>query len=190
MDIYNLFLIVKKNTITIGAADKTDDKMIIYHSLTKLQSEFIKRYNSQSELDYWSGEILMFKDFRKSIRNILKNGKIGERKKRIPLFKIYKKSFLKLLNQEEEKKIEIKEGDYRKFLESKGKSSLNTEKRLPKQPIAQGFLNPHQYKIAHLVDGFHTAEEIAAEMKLAVEEVFKVIKLIDDLGLLEYIELI
>lgn len=190
MGVYNLFLIVQKDIIIMGAADKTDDKMILFHSLSELASKFINRYNSKGELDYWSGEILMFKDFTTIIREVLKDGQIGVVKIRIPIFKIYKKSFLKLFGQEEKKKIEIKEEDFRKVLEIGEKSLRNTEKMLPTQPIAQGFLNQRQYKIAHLLDGFHTAEEIAAEIKLPVEEIYKVIKIIDDLGLLAYIELI
>jgi hypothetical protein len=187
MDVYNLFLIVQKDAIVVGAADKSDDNMIIYHSLSELVSRFIKKYNSQSELDYWRGEILMFKDFRNDIKEVLREGKIGEVKKIIPLFKVYKKNFLKLIEQ---KDLNIKEAAYKKSLNIEGNKEWDTEKKLPKQPLSQGLLSEHQYKIAHLLNGFRTAEEIASEMKLPIEEVYVILKSIDDLGLLEYIELI
>jgi len=188
--IYNIFLIVQKNIITIGAADKSDDKMIIFHSLSKLKSKFLSRYNSQSELDYWNGEIQKFSKFKEVIRKVLINGKIGEVKKNILILKSYKKSYLKLLGQEEKKNLEVKEEDYKKALEIKGKDPWDDEKKLPTPPIAQGYLDPHQYKIAHLFTGFKSPEDIATEMKLPVEEIYKVLKELDDLGLLEYIEIV
>ncbi len=190
MGIYNLFLIVQKNVMAIGVADKTDDKMILFHRLNKLQTKFVKRYNSKSELESWTGETAIFRDFRMVIRDIFENGQIGEVKAYIPIFKIYKKPFLKLLGQEDQKNLEIKEEDYKKGLEFEKEFLRYTETRLLKQPVAQGFLNSFQYKIAHLIDGFHTVDQIADEMQLPVEEIYKVIKKIDDLGLLEYIELI
>ena len=190
MDVYNVFFIIQRNVITIGAADKSDDKMIIYHKLSKLQSKFLKKYDSQGEIDYWKGQITPFLDFREVMRKFLKNGQIGEVKKSIPIFKVYIKPFFKFLEQGDKKNLQIKEADYRKSFEIEGESPLSSERRLPKQPIAQGLLKPYQYKIAHMFDGFQTIEDIAAKLKIPVEDVYKVLKIIDDLGLLEYIELI
>ena len=190
MDVYNLFLIVQKGILTIGAADKADDKMIIYHNLSKLQSKFLKKYDSQGEMDYWGGQISPFQDFKEVMRRVLKDGQIGEVKKSIPIFKIYIKSFLKILGQASKKDLKIKEGDYNKALKIEDKSAWITDKKLPTQTLAQGLLNEHQYNIAHLVDGFKTADDIATETKLPIEDIYKVLKTIDDLGLLEYIELI
>ena len=190
MDVYNLFMIVQRNVIIIGAADKSDDKMIVYHNLSRLQSKFLKKYDSQSEMDYWGGQISIFHDFKDVMRDVLKNGQIGEVRNYIPIFKIYIKSFFKLLGKENKKDLKIKKEVYKKGLKIEDKTSWITEKKLPKQTLAQGLLDEHQYNIAHLVDGFRTADEIAAEMNLPVEEIYKVLKTIDDLGLLEYIELI
>jgi len=190
MGVYHLFLIVQKEAIVVGAADKSDDKMIIYHTLSELLTKFIKKYNSQSELDYWKGEIIMFKDFKNDIRKSLKEGKIGEVKKIIPLFKVYKKNFLKLIEQEGNKDLKIKEAVYKKIMSIEGNKEWDTKKKLPKQPLAQGLLSEHQYSVAHLLNGFRTAEELASEMKLTIEEIYVLLKTIDDLGLLEYIELI
>lgn len=190
MGVYNLILIVQKDIMTIGAADKTDDKMILYYNLSKLQSIFMKRYNSQSELEYWNGELATFRDFRKVIREELEDGQIGEVKKYIPIFKIYKKQFLKRIEQENKKSLEIKEADYKVALEIEEKSPIDYDKTFPKQPIAQGFFKPYQYKIAHFLNGFHTPEDIADKLKVPVEDIYKTLKKIDDLGLLAYIELV
>ena len=71
-----------------------------------------------------------------------------------------------------------------------GNKEWNTEKKLPLQPLAQGLLSQDQYDIAHLLNGFRTAEEISSKIKLPIEEVYVILKGIDDLGLLAYIELI
>ena len=109
MGLYNFILIVQKDVIIVGVADKSDDKMILYHNLSKLQSKFIKKFNSQSELDYWDGQLLKFREFKAVIRENLKNGLIAVVKKSIPIFKIYKKSFLKYLGQEKKKTLEIED---------------------------------------------------------------------------------
>ena len=189
MGLYNFILIVKKDVIIVGVADKSDDKMILYHNLGKLQSKFIKKFNSQSELDYWDGQLLKFREFKAIIRENLKNGLIGVVKKSIPIFKIYKKFFLKYLGQEKEKTLEIDEEKYKKALETKENFLCNIEKEFPKQPIAQGYLNINHYKIAHLLDGFHTIEDIATEKKLSIEELYKNIRRLNEMGLLDFIRI-
>ncbi len=189
MGLYNFILIVKKDVIIVGVADKSDDKMILYHNLSKLQSKFIKKFNSQSELDYWDGQLLKFREFKADIRENLKNGLIGVVKKSIPIFKIYKKFFLKYLGIEKKKTLELEEEKYIKALETKENFLSNIDKEFPKQPIAQGYINLNHYKIAHLLDGFHTIEDIAVEKELSIEELYKNLKTLDDLGLLAYIKI-
>ncbi|MFX1274493.1 MAG: hypothetical protein ACFFBP_01120 [Promethearchaeota archaeon] len=190
MEIYNLFLIVQNDVIVIGVADKTDDKMIIYHGLSNLQSKFVKRYNSKGELIGWDGRLIKFKDFNMVIRDLLKDGQIGVVKNNIPIFKIYKKSFLKLFGLKNLKKIQLKEEIYKKVKDNDGKKSWNKDIRLPEQSISQGLLTQLQYKIAHLFNGFNTSEDIAHKMNLPIEEIYKILKKIDELGLISYIELI
>jgi len=189
MGLYNFILLVKTDIIIVGVADKSDDKMILYHNLSKLQLKFIKKFNSQSEMDYWDGQLLKFREFKDVIRENLKNGLIGVVKKSIPIFKIYKKYFLKYIGQEKEKTLEIDEEKYKKALETKENFLRNFDKEFPKQPIAQGYLNLNHYKLAHLLDGFHTIEDIANEKKLSIEEVYKNLKTLDDLDLLAYIKI-
>ena len=141
-------------------------------------------------MDYWRGEIAIFREFKNDIRDFLKEGKIGEVKKLIPIFKIYKKGFLRLIEQEDKKDLKIKEEDYKKIQNTGLKENWDSEKKLPAQPLAQGLLTQDQYDIAHLLNGFRTAEDISSEMNLPIEEVYTIFKTIDDLGLLEYIELI
>ena len=190
MGVYNLFLIVQSDVIIIGVADKTDDKMIIYHNLSKVQSKFIKRYNNHGELIHWDGRLLKFKDFKKIIREILKVGQIGIVKKQLPLFKVYKKSFLKLFGLKNLKNIRLKEDVYKNVKNEEQKEGWDKSIRLPEQAIAQGYLTPLQYELAHLFNGFHTVEDIANKTNQSIEEIYKTLKTIDQLGLLAYIEFI
>ena len=164
--------------------------MIIYHNLSKLQSRFIKRYNNHGELIHWDGRLLKFKDFKKVIREILEEGQIGIVKKQLPLFKVYKKSFLKLFGLKNLKHIRLKEDVYKSVENEEQEKGWDKEIRLPEQAIAQGYLTPLQYELAHLFNGFHTIEEVANKMSLSIEEVYKTLKRIDQLGLLAYIEFI
>jgi len=190
MGIYNLFLIVQNDVIIIGVADKNDDKMIIYHNLSKLQSKFIKRYNSHSELIHWDGRLFKFKDFKKVIRKFLKDGQIGIVKTQIPLFKVYIKPFLELFGLKDSKNIILKEDDYNKIKTEEAKKGWDKGMRFPEQSIAQGFLTPLQYKLAHFFNGFHTIEDVAYKMNLSIEEVYKILKSIDQLKLITFIEFI
>ena len=110
----------------------------------------------------------------------------------IELEKIYPKylTFLKLFGLKNLKKIELKEEIYEKVQRIDGNKSWYEGIRFPEQSIAQGLLNPLQYKLAHLFNGFHAVEDIALEMNLPVEEVYKILKKIDELGLITYIEII
>ncbi len=190
MDIYNVILVVQKNIIVIGAADKTDDKMILYHKLTELHSQFIKTYNSQNELDNWTGNIQMFREFSKKINDELKQGRIGVVNIRIPLLKIFKKSFLRTFKQYLIRDLNIYQDEYKQILNREEKPNWLMDKSLPKQTVAQGFLSSEQYQIAHLIDGFHTIEEISTAVNKPIEEIYKILKILDDLGLLTYIEII
>ena len=189
MGIYNVLLVVKNKIIVIGAADKTDDKMILYHKLTELHTQFIKKYNSQNELDSWTGNIQMFLEFGKDINDTLNQGRIGVVNIRVPILKIFKKPFLKSFNELFITDLDIYQDNYKKIKDTEEKPEWLKEKVLPKQTVAQGFLSSKQYEVAHLINGFSTAEEISSKVNLPVEEIYKILKILDDLGLLTYVEI-
>ena len=190
MGIFNVLLVVQNKILVIGAADKTDDKMILYHNLSKLHSLFVKKYNSMNELDNWMGELVTFRGFNEIARKELKEGRISEVKVRIPILKIFKKSFLSSFDQNVKKELKLKEETYKNIRSVEEKPLWLKEKTLPKQIVAQDFLSPEQYKVAHSVNGYNTIEEIATEVEMPVEKIYKILKILEDLGLLSYIELV
>ncbi len=168
-----LILVVQGEIFIAGVASKRDDKNILFNKLTKLLDIFIKRF--QKEIKEWRGDLSTFRGFEDEIENVLQGGKVGEIKLRLPILKTYKKSYHKIVSKE----LVIKKDDLEKALR---------QKRLPRQPISQGFLSERAYEIAHLADGLHTLEEISEDSGLSIEEVIILMKDLDDLGLLSYIE--
>ncbi|MFW9881546.1 MAG: hypothetical protein ACFFG0_51430 [Candidatus Thorarchaeota archaeon] len=165
-----------------AAADKNDDAKITHKALTDIIDKFISQYGNQ--LESWSGDVRIFRDFDQVIDELLERGRIAEIQLRIPILKIFKKDFLKSQKQIAKKGLVLSEEDLREVRDQKPEW---TAKRLPKQVITQGFLDKKEYKIAHLADGFHTIADIAEESGRPESEIQRIVGSLDDLGLLSFI---
>ncbi|MBD3253987.1 MAG: hypothetical protein GF383_02790 [Candidatus Lokiarchaeota archaeon] len=184
MQIFYLMLVFKEGVLITAAADKNDDSKITHKALTDVIDKFVEKYGDT--LAEWSGDVRIFKDFHEVIDDVLEKGRVAEIKLKIPILKIYKKSFVKSQHKIAKKGLVVSEDDLRR---SEDKRPDWTQKRLPKQVITQGFLNKKQYEIAHLADGFHTISEIAEEAGTPEAEVQSIIDSLDQLGLLKFIEI-
>jgi hypothetical protein len=142
----------------------------------------------RQKLINFTGSITEYRSFRETINKILEDGKIGVVKQTIPILKNYKKHFLKYKNNLITKKLLLKTEDFTDFIESQKEPSWIKEKKLPKQTISQGFFDEMTYNIAHKFDGLHTIEDIKDETGLTMEKLTKIIKTLEELNLLAYIE--
>ncbi|MFX0038956.1 MAG: hypothetical protein ACFFCY_15615 [Promethearchaeota archaeon] len=184
MQVFYLLLVFKEGVLITAAADKNDDAKITHKALTDIIDKFVVKHGDQ--LESWSGDVRIFRDFDNIIDEILQNGRLAEIQLKLPILKIFKKDFQKSQKQIEKKGLVLSEEDLRQVRDQKPEW---TSKRLPKQVITQGFLDKKQYKIAHLADGFHTISEIAEESGRPESEIQRIIKSLDDLGLLSFIEI-
>ncbi|MFX1417410.1 MAG: hypothetical protein ACFE9N_00675 [Promethearchaeota archaeon] len=184
MQVFYLLLVFKEGVLITAAADKNDDAKITHKALTDIIDKFVVQYGNQ--LESWSGDVRIFRDFDQIIDEILKRGRIAEIQLKLPILKIFKKDFLKSQKQIAKKGLVLSEDDLRVVRDQKPEW---TAKRLPKQIITQGFLDKKEFKIAHLADGFHTIAEIAEESGRPESEILRIIGSLDDLGLISYIEI-
>jgi hypothetical protein len=184
MQIFYLMLVFKEGVLITAAADKNDDSKITHKVLTDIIDKFVAKYGDT--IKTWAGDVRVFKDFDKTMDEILKHGKIAEVKLKLPILKIYKKDYEKSQSNLAKKGLVITEEDLRKV---RDKPPEWTEKRLPRQVITQGFLNEKQYEIAHLADGFHTIDDIAEDVGIPKGEVQVIIDNLDSLGLLQFIQI-
>ncbi|MFX0145757.1 MAG: hypothetical protein ACFE9C_16960, partial [Candidatus Hodarchaeota archaeon] len=179
MQVFYLLLVFKEGVLITAAADKNDDAKITHKALTDIIDKFVAEFGDK--LESWSGDVRIFRDFDQIIDEVLQNGRIAEIQLKLPILKIFKKDFQKSQKQIAKKGLVLSEEDLREVRDQKPEW---TSKRLPKQVITQGFLDKKQYKIAHLADGFHTIPEIAEESGRPEAEIQRIIKSLDDLGLL------
>jgi hypothetical protein len=184
MQVFYLLLVFKEGVLITAAADKNDDAKITHKALTDIIDKFVNKFGDQ--LENWSGDVRIFRDFDQIIDEILRNGKLAEIQLKLPILKMFKKDFRKSQKQIAKKGLMLSEEDLRQVRDQKPDW---TAKRLPKQVITQGFLDKNEYKIAHLADGFHTISEIAEEGGKPESEIQKIIKSLDDLGLLSFIDI-
>ena len=184
MQVFYLLLVFKEGVLITAAADKNDDAKITHKALTDIIDKFVTKFGGQ--LDGWSGDVRIFRDFDQIIDEILQNGRLAEIQLKLPILKIFKKDFQKSQKQIAKKGLVLSEGDLREVRDQK---PAWTAKRLPKQVITQGFLDKKEYKIAHLADGFHTIAEIAEESGRPESEIQRIIGSLDDLGLVSFIDI-
>jgi len=184
MQIFYLMLVFKEGVLITAAADKNDDSKITHRALSDIIDKFVEAYGDQ--IQTWSGDVRIFKDFNPVIDEVLLSGKVAEITLKLPILKIYKKDFVKSQAKIAKKGLIVSEEDLRKISDKKPEW---TSKRLPKQVITQGFLDKKQYEIAHIADGFHTVSEIAEESGTPESEVQTIIDSLDQLGLLKFIEI-
>ena len=184
MQVFYLLLVFKEGVLCTAAADKNDDAKITHKALTEIIDGFIAKYGD--ELEGWSGDVRIFRDFEGNIDDILKIGRVAEIQLKIPILKIFKKDFVKSQKRIAKKGLVISEENLREVRDVKPEW---TAKRLPKQVITQGFLDKKEYKIAHLADGFHTIAEIAEESGRPESEIQRIIGSLDNLGLLSFIDI-
>lgn len=184
MQIFYLLLVFKEGVLITAAADKNDDAKITHKALTDIIDKFVDQFGDQ--LEKWSGDVRIFRDFDQIIDQVLDNGKLAEIQLKLPILKIFKKDFQKSQKQIAKKGLVLSKDDLREVKDVKPEW---TNKRLPKQIITQGFLDKKQFKIAHLADGFHTLSEIAEESGRPEGEIQRIIGSLDDLGLLSFIEI-
>ncbi len=184
MQVFYLLLVFKEGVLITAAADKNDDAKITHRALTDIIDKFVDKFGDQ--LENWSGDVRIFRDFDQVIDEILRNGKLAEIQLKLPILKMFKKDFQKSQKQIAKRGLVLSEEDLRQVRDQQPEW---TAKRLPKQVITQGFLDKKEYKIAHLADGFHTLAEIAEESGRPESEIQKIIKSLDDLGLLSFIDI-
>ena len=184
MQVFYLLLVFKEGVLITAAADKNDDAKITHKALTDIIDKFVAQYGEQ--LESWSGDVRIFRDFDQIIDNVLKSGKLAEIELKLPILKIFKKDFQKSQKHIAKKGLVLSEEDLRAVKDVKPEW---TSKRLPKQIITQGFLDETEFMIAHLADGFHTISEIAEESGRPESEIQRIIGSLDDLGLLSLIEI-
>jgi len=184
MQIFFLLLVFKQGVLITAAADKNDDSKVCHKALSDIIDKFVEQFGDV--IDSWSGDVRIFKGFEKIIDEILDYGKVASFPLKIPILKIFKKDFVKSQAKLAKKGLVLSEDDMRKVVDEKPEW---TAKRLPRQVITQGIINEKEYEIAHLADGFHTAEDIAEEAGVPEAEVQKIIDRLDKLGLLKFIEI-
>ena len=184
MQIFYLMLVFKEGILLTAAADKNDDAKITHKALSDIIDKFVGKFGD--EIEGWSGDVRIFREFESVIDETLKNGRIAEIAIKLPILKIYKKDFVKSQAQLQKKGLVLSEEDLRKVTDQK---PAWTKKRLPKQVLNQGFLNAKEFDIAHIADGFHTIPEIAEEAGVPEAEVDVMIDKLDKLGLLKFIEI-
>ncbi|MFX1364648.1 MAG: hypothetical protein ACFFCE_12740 [Promethearchaeota archaeon] len=184
MQVFYLLLVFKEGVLITAAADKNDDAKITHKALTDIIDKFIDEFGDQ--LDEWSGDVRIFRDFDSIIDEVLDNGKLAEIQLKLPILKIYKKDFQKSQKIIAKKGLMLSEEDLRVVRDQKPEW---TTKRLPKQVITQGFLDKQDFNVAHLADGFHTIAEIAEESGRPETEIQRLIGALDDLGLVSYIDI-
>jgi hypothetical protein len=153
MQVFYLLLVFKEGVLCTAAADKNDDAKITHKALTDIIDRFVGKFGDQ--LESWSGDVRIFRDFENIIDDILKTGKVAEIELKIPILKIFKKDFLKSQKRIAKKGLVLSEEDLREVKDVKPEW---TAKRLPKQVIATGILNSGEFDIAHLADGFHNEQ--------------------------------
>ena len=184
MQVFYLLLVFKEGVLCTAAADKNDDAKITHRALTDIIDKFVGKFGDQ--LESWSGDVRIFRDFESVIDDILKIGKVAEIELKIPILKIFKKDFLKSQKRIAKKGLVLSEEDLREVKDVKPEW---TTKRLPKQVIATGVLDAAEFDIAHLADGFHTLSEIAEESGRPEPEIQKIINNLDKLELLSFVEI-
>ncbi len=184
MQIFYLLLVFKEGVLCTAAADKNDDAKITHKALTDIIDKFVAKFGDQ--LESWSGDVRIFRDFDSIIDEILKVGKVAEIQLKIPILKIFKKDFLKSQKRIAKKGLVLSEEDLREVRDVK---PMWTAKRLPRQVIATGILNAEEYAIAHLADGFHTLSDIGEESGRPVPEIQKIMNNLDKLELLSFVEI-
>ncbi len=184
MQVFYLLLVFKEGVLITAAADKNDDAKITHKALTDIIDKFVAKFGNQ--LESWSGDVRIFRDFDQVIDEILRSGRLAEIELKLPILKIFKKDFQKTQKQIAKKGLVLSKEDLR---EVKDVKPGWVSKRLPKQIITQGFLDKKEFKIAHLADGFHTISEIAEESGRPESEIQRIIGSLDDLGLLSFIEI-
>ncbi|MHA2131825.1 MAG: hypothetical protein ACW99L_17800, partial [Promethearchaeota archaeon] len=167
-----------------AAADKNDDAKITHKALTEIIDKFTAKFGDQ--LESWSGDVRIFRDFETVIDDILETGKVSEIQLKLPILKIFKKDFLKSQKRIAKKGLVLSEEDLREVKDVKPEWTV---KRLPKQIIAQGVLDKKEFKVAHLADGFHTIADIAEESGRPEVEIQKIMNNLDKLELLSFVEI-
>ena len=184
MQIFYLLLVFKEGVLCTAAADKNDDAKITHKALTDIIDKFVGKFGDQ--LESWSGDVRIFRDFESIIDDILKVGKVAEIQLKIPILKIFKKDFIKAQKRIAKKGLVLSAEDLRDVKDVKPEW---TAKRLPKQVIATGILGAAEFDIAHLADGFHTLSDIAEESGHPVPEIQKIMDNLDKLELLSFVEI-
>ena len=184
MQIFYLLLVFKEGVLCTAAADKNDDAKITHKALTDIIDKFVGKFGDQ--LESWSGDVRIFRDFESIIDDILKVGKVAEIQLKIPILKIFKKDFIKSQKRIAKKGLVLSAEDLRDVKDVKPEW---TAKRLPKQFIATGILGAAEFDIAHLADGFHTLSDIAEESGHPVPEIQKIMDNLDKLELLSFVEI-
>ncbi len=184
MQIFYLLLVFKEGVLCTAAADKNDDAKITHKALTDIIDKFVGKFGDQ--LENWSGDVRIFRDFESIIDDVLKVGKVAEIQLKIPILKIFKKDFIKSQKRIAKKGLVLSEADLREVKDVKPEWAA---KRLPKQVIATGILDAVEFDIAHLADGFHTLSDIAEESGHPVPEIQKIMDNLDKLELLSFVEI-
>jgi len=184
MQIFYLLLVFKEGVLCTAAADKNDDAKITHKALTDIIDKFVGEFGEQ--LENWSGDVRIFRDFEKIIDDVLKKGKVAEIELKIPILKIFKKDFIKSRKRIAKKGLVLSEEDLREVKDVKPEWAA---KRLPKQVIATGILNASEFDIAHLADGFHTLSDIAEESGHPESEIQRIMNNLDKLELLSFVEI-
>lgn len=184
MQVFYLLLVFKEGVLCTAAADKNDDAKITHKALTDIIDKFVAKFGDQ--LESWSGDVRIFRDFEQVIDDILQIGKVAEIQLKIPILKIFEKDFRKSQKRIEKKGLILSEEDLREVKDVKPEW---TAKRLPKQVIAQGVLDEKEFDIAHLADGFHTIADIAEESGRPEADIQKIMNNLDKLELLSFVEI-
>lgn len=184
MQVFYLLLVFKEGVLCTAAADKNDDAKITHKALTDIIDKFVAKFGDQ--LEGWSGDVRIFRDFEQVIDDILQIGKVAEIQLKIPILKIFEKDFRKSQKRIEKKGLILSEEDLREVKDVKPEW---TAKRLPKQVIAQGVLDEKEFDIAHLADGFHTIADIAEESGRPEADIQKIMNNLDKLELLSFVEI-
>ena len=89
MQVFYLLLVFMDGILCTAAADKNDDAKITHKVLSDVIDKFTERFGD--EIETWSGDVRMFKDFEPIIDDLLQIGRVAEIPMTIPILKIFEK---------------------------------------------------------------------------------------------------
>ncbi len=176
MNVYNIMLVFQGGVLVAAAADKQDDRSIGLNALQKVLDGFIAKF--KDIVDTWSGDLKVFHEFHTIVDEIVQNGTIAVVPRELPILKIFYKDYQKAEKLKVKGQVEKSEKVIQNAL----------KKKLPRQVVDQGYLNPEEYQIAHNCDGYQDRSEIAEKAGISEDKLQAILDKLNDLGMIQIVQ--